>query len=293
MLGPASDGAQEDQVEWDQLKASLCTTPPEDWWQWAGFCNVDRPNEGITDKEKYLSSPQREWARASTFARWAHDGTYHGFAYHGGVTLMRPGAASNFRRAWRHQHLAQVLVQLYVRTVGHAVNLELTRKSCTLWDTADHPSVGAYDESMLVLRQTLAHVADVYGYPLLSHDQQAVELYAMTQRAFQIREVFDAIERQVHVTDDLVVGRHNMLLSRSSLSLNITAAVGLALSLAGTLLQVLPALNGSNGTQGHPVRSYVAYAALVALGFLFFVKLVNGALRRDPGSVKRLLNLDA
>jgi len=219
----------------------LSTNPPEDWFEWAGFVNVDRPGEG-TSAENYLTSPLREIAKETTHGRWAGTGGYRGFAYHAGVALLPPETKSGVLTAWRHQHLARTLLQLYVRSVGHALRVDLSKSSATYWDAAESSHADRYAEQVLVLRRALAHVSNLYRFPLTSHAQQEMELHSLANAVYRIDPMFDAISQQIRATDEFLLNRHNIAMARTAQSLNKLAALFLIPALTIGLAQLALAL---------------------------------------------------
>jgi hypothetical protein len=169
---------------------------PDAFPAWVALLNVD-----------YGANPQTtafeaEWAKPRSYTRWAHYGTLYGFTSHSSCVLMN---INNYSPVWLHtrsMYLDQTRLLLYVRStvyrfsnrlVEHAVKQRASRDN----DRGERKQLLCDAESLL---SQLADFINLYQFPLLSNQQQAVELYALQRRHLDIDDLFMEVQREAEGT---------------------------------------------------------------------------------------------
>lgn len=174
---------------------------------WIKFLNVDSP-----DTKSYCPSKthrnvkqfEKAWAEERTYHRWEEDGTWYGFNYHSGVMLGPPMDESSIP-VWRHfrqMYFDIALLMFYVR-------VSLFRFSRYLTEIA--PRSGEYDkakkEDFSRLRGLFSVFTIRYQFPLLSNQQQAVEMYTLTRQQFDIEELYAEVKEEIDNTNEFLEAR--------------------------------------------------------------------------------------
>lgn len=169
---------------------------PEAFPAWVALLNVDY------GANRQTTAFEAEWAKPRSYTRWAHYGTLFGFTSHSSCTLMN---INNDSPVWLHtrsMYLDQTRLLLYVRStvyrfsnrlVQHAVKQRASRDN----DRAERKQLLCDAESLL---SQLADFINLYQFPLLSNQQQAVELYALQRRHLDIDDLFMEVQREAEGT---------------------------------------------------------------------------------------------
>ena len=154
--------------------------------------NVDRPSAGP-------ATPfEREWLQGRTYERWKHCGTLYGFNVHSGAMLASP---CNEPPLWRHfgeTYFDQVLLLLYLRVSTFRFSRELARIS------ADLPSHQKRDfHEFRKIRRVFALLTNLYRFPLLSSQQQGIEMYTSARKWLDVDELFEEVQAEIRETHEM------------------------------------------------------------------------------------------
>jgi hypothetical protein len=88
------------------------------------------------------------------------------------------------------------------------------------------------------LRWSFALLTNLYRFPLLSHQQQGIELYTLARRRLDIEELFEEIQSEVQATDEFLSGARQLDHARMATLLTVVATLALAIALGLDFLQV-------------------------------------------------------
>ncbi len=259
---------------------------PEAFPAWVALLNVD-----------YGANPQTtafeaEWAKPRSYTRWAHYGTLFGFTSHSSCTLMN---INNYSPVWLHtrsMYLDQTRLLLYVRStvyrfsnrlVQHAVKQRASRDT----DRGERKQLLCDAESLL---SQLADFINLYQFPLLSNQQQAVELYALQRRHLDIDDLFIEVQREAEGTHRHLDVQRTRWQADFGAHIQHIAFPMAAAALTSAVLAIAPISDWlrprSVSAMGMQLNSVVMALSLVVLASVLAAVLV---MRRMQGWRRRVL----
>lgn len=160
---------------------------------WGRILNVDMPS---------TASPtpfETGWMQPRTYDRWRHVGTLYGFNVHSGAMLGRPCDEPPTWLHFRELYFDQVLMLLYLRVSTLRFSKELSEVSEHLEKNGDQKQ--GFKEFRR-LRRSFAFLTNVYRFPLLSSQQQGIEMYACARRQLDVDELFDHVQKEIESTHE-------------------------------------------------------------------------------------------
>lgn len=99
-------------------------------------------------------------------------------------------------------------------------------------DALPEPLRERFDE----LRRELALFTNLYQFPLVSNQQQGLELYSLARKWLDIDQLFREVQQEIESTHSYVELRDTQRLARATAILSYVGSVGLALGLAMAFL---------------------------------------------------------
>jgi hypothetical protein len=198
-----------------------------------------------------------KWLRERTFARWQTEGTLYGFNNFSVALMAQPVdfVISHFER----MYLDMGLLLLQVRT-----SLFRASKLVSL-NTQDRLKARKKSGEKLFrdLRDDFAAFVNLYQFPLLSTQQQAIEIYTMMRKWFDVDDIFSEVKSEIESTHE-----HLELVADIGTQRNINALTKFGLAIAGGALagQILGMTNISQEFFGVQSRgSFWVQSAIVAI----------------------------
>lgn len=205
-----------------------------DYGHWIKLLNVDSPGE--TPEATHATRLfEREWAKPLTYRRWEESGTFYGFTPHSGAML---GPRISEPPLWEHfgqMYFDQILLLLYVRTTLFRFSEEITRISARARNAGEH----GHDEwrrAFESLRRDFALFTNLYQFPSLSNQQQAVEMYKIARKAMEIDDLFREVQSEINASHDYLVMLNEQRQAEMSTLLTVVATGGLVIGLATGIL---------------------------------------------------------
>jgi len=159
---------------------------------WLRLLNVDRPSADAP------SDFERKWVAGRTYERWKHYGTLYGFNGHSGAMLAEPCLNPP---VWSHfggVYFDQVLLLLYVRVSLFRFSERLAEISGDL-AVSRNKDFAPFRE----LRRAFTFLTNLYRFPLLSSQQQGIEMYAYARRWLDIDDLFKEVQTEVETTHEM------------------------------------------------------------------------------------------
>ena len=192
-------------------------TRPHEYGHWVKFLNVDAPHSGSpTEFEK-------EWAKDRTYRRWEHLGTWYGFNYHAGVAVMKP---SEFLSHFREIYFDMALQLLYLRVTLFRFSNKLAEIA------AKGPPLERHRKDFKRIRGHFSMFTIRYQYPLLSNQQQCIEMYEIARRHFDIEDFYKEVKSEIDGTHEYLEMVQSTKLSNDA---NILAEWGIPLAVAAVV----------------------------------------------------------
>lgn len=242
---------------------------------WMRLLNVDEPSAAPA------SCFEQDWAAQRTYQRWAERGTLYGFTYFSGAMLgpseQAVGAAGHFER----NYFSMTLLLLYLRVGLMRFSERLASISAQARQGGDHEQ---WRKQFEALRWSFTLFSNLYQFPLLSNQQQGIELYELLRGQLDVEQFFKEVERDINNSHDYLEQREEHEQTRAAQLLNWVATVGLGVGAAtgflGMNIFVVKALQRG----GEPPKTD---GLCKELGFVFVIILAFVALFILPVLVYR------
>lgn len=217
---------------WPQPKSSFEEQPAHTFGHWIKLLNVDAPDGSFANTHRSTEF-EREWARARTYTRWQHCGTLYGFTFHSGALLASPDGPP----LWKHfgeMYFDQVLLLLYLRIVLFRFSKKLSDVSSDARSEVGNTEhkreqwVKDFDD----LRWHFTLFTNLYQFPLISNQQQGVELYAKARSGLDVDDLYKEIEGEVQQSHAYLSQLNSEKQTQAANNLTLVALIGLGISLA-------------------------------------------------------------
>lgn len=206
------------------------TSRPHDSGHWIKLLNVDRADVMPLATSRRTSF-EGAWARPRTYRRWEELGTLYGFNYHSGAMLApAPGSDDKALPIWKHfatMYFDQTLLLLYLRVVTFRFS-----RSLSLYSPMVEDDQAEHWRHFRKLRQTFSVFTNLYQFPLLSNQQQGIEMYVRTRRWLDIDEMYREVREEIEGTHEFVELRTEQALTASARNLTRVAVLGVGPALA-------------------------------------------------------------
>jgi hypothetical protein len=208
------------------------TSRPHDCGHWTKLLNVDRADVTPLATSRRTSF-EGAWTRQRTYRRWEESGTLYGFNYHCGAMLApAPRSGENALPIWKHfatMYFDQTLLLLYLRVATFRFSRSLSLYSPMV--EGDEAEV-AHWRHFRKLRQAFAVFTNLYQFPLLSNQQQGIEMYVRTRRWLDIDEMYREVKEEIEGTHEFLEMQTGQALTTSATRLAAVATLGVAPALA-------------------------------------------------------------
>lgn len=160
---------------------------------WIRLLNVDPPDR--TAAASHGTTPyERRWAENRTYQRWESAGTVYGFTYHSSALLGPATAFLALDAHWRSIYFDQTLLLLYLRVTSFRFSRSLSDASSESRGKAD---VESWRRRFSELRRTFAVFTNLYEFPLVSNQQQGLELYDLARKTMDVNALFREVREEI------------------------------------------------------------------------------------------------
>jgi hypothetical protein len=252
---------------------------PWKFGHWIRLLNVDLPGKdwiathGSTEFE-------RTWAEERTYKRWEEWGTFYGFSYHSGAMIGPPmndteetpreNKGSPLWKHFREMYFDQVLLLLYLRITLFRFSMELNKISGNARDTGAEEGEEVWQQDFQDLRWQFALFANLYQFPLLSNQQQGIEMYPIARKCLDVDELFEEIEKEIHSSHDYLAVKQAQKQADIMTRLTVVAAFGLAFALTMSFFGMNIIIDGlKDGTPSwYGVKEWGIFFVSLGIGFL-------------------------
>jgi hypothetical protein len=228
---------------------------PDRYGHWVKFMNVDPiwkyweepANIGVNAHD--TSAFERDWARERTYARWAHYGSYYGISPHSGCLLTNYKGEIQFDRHFKTLYFDQALLLLYLRVMAFQLSIRMARLGAEFADkvpnTTGKPArsdgVESFRGGFREVRQRFMSFSSLYQFPLLSTQQQGVELYTLFRKHMDIDGLYRDVANEIDTWDRVIAQHAEEFVSRR---VEIITFWGLPVTIVTLLLTSLQYLLG-------------------------------------------------
>lgn len=216
---------------------------------WIKLLNVDGPgiNNGAYTpgaETNAASTFEQRWVAERTYYRWRHYRTWYGFTNFSGAMLAAPRHDPDTWRHWFDMYFDQTVLLLYLRVTLFRFSNQLTKISAAV-RRESHQHVGDnWATQFRKLRWEFTLFENLYQYPLLSNQQQGLELYVLARKCLDIRDLYDELASEIRNSDEFLEAieakRGNDLAERLNIGAGVVGAIGLALAFMQTFPSTAP-----------------------------------------------------
>lgn len=191
--------------------------------RWIRLLNVDPPSPWSAGKFEI------EWAKKRTYRRWEEFGSLYGFSMHSGVMLSPPESEPPLWRHFHSMYFDHTLLLLYSRVSTMRFSNELSRVSEGLTsESGDRQHAKRFRE----VRRQFAYFTNLYQFPLVSNQQQGIEMYTLAREHLDVGEFFEEIEQEIQATHEMIELWEQSQQTRVATKIASVGAIGLALAVA-------------------------------------------------------------
>lgn len=249
---------------------------------WVKLLNADlppMPEDGELDPRRLeveaagITSFERKWAEDHTYKRWERFGTLYGFTSHSGAVLAQPCDHLPLWRHFRQMYFDQVLLLLYLRVSLFRFSEALTRISAEA--RGEEKDDEEWQREFESLRRSFTLFTNLYQFPLISNQQQGVEMYALAREKMDITSLYEEVKEEVHRSHEYFHQLQQQKQTRVTVRLTWVATVGLVLSiiLAYAGLSAGPEMAGATG--GTSILEFLARLRFDLRGWDYFFDVLH------------------
>ena len=249
--------------------------------KWQGN-NRFKPPEQSWQEQQFSTDFEKKWAEERTYKRWEEGGTFYGFSSHCGAMLGHDCKEPPLAEIFGGVYFDQTLLLLYLRTTLFRFSVRLNQITTEAMDKIDGNKDSEWQIKFQVLRCEFTQFANLYQYPLLSNQQQGIELYTLARSQMDVDLLFKEIKDQIHGSHDYFTIKQTHEQTTITTRLTVVATIGLACALTFGFLAI-PMLND----QKH--MDNLQNVGLV-VGVLFLFLFLVGIVIANSDQLGKLLN---
>ena len=239
---------------------------------WLKLLNVDQAAETPEKTHREISQFERDWADERTYKRWEQSGSWYGYSYHCGAML---GSQSG---VFGLQYFDTNVLLFYVRMTLFRFNTRLS----SLMDST-HPSCLLKKNSELRLqfqhlRSEFSYFSILYQTPLLSNQQQSLEMYEYNKKYFEVDALFQDVKKEIDETHDLLEQMEAISLGKTA---NYIARWGIPFAAGGLItglfgmsdFNLIEKCSGNGCFSWSNIFMQLGIVTLVTVGAYFLIPL--------------------
>ena len=198
---------------------------------WIELLNVDYfHSDTLLDRHRARDF-EYEWAEERTYKRWEEWGTFYGFSYHSGAALVPPFTNPPFCQHWRMMYFDMLLLLFYLRVTLFRFSNQLTKISSQARGEGKS-KIETWCEKFEDLRWDFALFTNLYQFPLISNQQQGLELYSLARKCLDVEDLYKEIHAEIQSSHEFLQQRQQADQNKGVFFLTMVAAIGLAISVA-------------------------------------------------------------
>ena len=260
---------------------SMSGAPACRFGHWIKLLNVDKP-KGNASATHNSTNFEKAWADKHTYKRWEEDGTFYGFNYHCGAMLGPPEKNPPLCRHFGGIYFDQTLMLLYLRVTLFRFSMALNRISAEARDKNSDECEKVREkwrEDFRQLRWSFSLFTNLYQFPMLSNQQQGLEMYALARRSMDVDELFREVQQEINSSEEYLASWQTERLSKQMMRLTVVATVGAVFALAHSFPSVIKDANElivsepSGPILGVYALSVVVFTALILLAIYYSKEL--------------------
>ncbi len=170
---------------------------PWSFGHWLRLLNVDAPEKTPARTHCSVTGFERQWLQERTYQRWAEQGTYYGYCYHSGAMIAPSWQSPPLWYHFGQMYFDQILLLFYLRISLFTFSRELTNIN-------QENNTAELRKSFKRLRRSFAKFTNLYQFPLISNQQQGIEMYDIARKSMDIDELFRDVRDEITSTHDFL-----------------------------------------------------------------------------------------
>jgi hypothetical protein len=198
------------------LKNAIAHSINPDWTShanimapWIKLLNVDHLNPAVAFESTAFEA---EWAKSRTYLRWAHCGTLHGFTTHSYAWLYTNDTNEDWNKKmlgdFRTHYTDLTLYSFYLRQVLMRFNAKLFHITISLnCNQMNEKKSQEIRQEYGQLREQYLIFENLYRFPLLTTQQQPLEMYAIQQRELDVQILYEEMSLQIQNSDEFFASK--------------------------------------------------------------------------------------
>jgi hypothetical protein len=180
--------------ETEKLRSSL-------WCKWLNVDSVD-PSLDFS-----ASAFERSWAQERSYTRWLRADTLYGFSSHSAMMLSSyPPSYLPTHQHFRSHYFDQTCLLLYLRSALLRFSLEISKLARRL---RRNPGDRQVRKEFRELDEVFALFVQMYQFPQLSNQQQAVEMYTLQRQHMDVNDLFAEVQDEIRHMHQLLDLKHD------------------------------------------------------------------------------------
>ena len=209
---------------------------PYNYGHWVKLLNVDKVDHGIIPiaVDSSLSAYERQWAKEKTYDRWAESGTFYGYSYHSGAMLgPSEQLVSPFWKHFGGMYFDQIILLFYIRISLFSFSKSLTQIN---HEKRSDGQKSDLRKKFRGLRRDFARFTNLYQFPLISNQQQGMEMYDIARNSLAIDKLFDMISNEISSTHEFLEMEASSELAKRA---NVIATLGIPLAVTALVTSII------------------------------------------------------
>jgi len=186
---------------------------------WMSLVNIDDPWD-TSDQATLASKFDVQWLDDHSYLRWAPASLY-GFTQHSGAAWLPAFAEPPLWNHFRSIYFDQTCLLLYLRSAIFGFSREVSSLSRQM--QLDQRQ-GTREFS--ALERDFGLFTNLYQFPLLSHQQQAVEMYSKQRAALDIDDFYQEVKEEIQHMAEMFDRRHDRDIRSLGLIIAVIATLG-------------------------------------------------------------------
>lgn len=187
---------------------------------WLRLLNVDGPGSD-PDSSPVDSEFQQKWLADHTYQRWLSKGTLYGFTPHSGAAWLSSYPGSPLHQHFHTLYFDQLTLMLYLRSALFGFSREIS----LLTRRMQRRGTSGTREFARLERQ-FSLFTNLYQFPLLSHQQQALEMYALLRDALDIDDFYKEVQDELRHMAETFDRRHDRQVRIVGIGFAVLASAG-------------------------------------------------------------------
>ncbi|MBN1222395.1 MAG: hypothetical protein JXB23_04060 [Candidatus Aminicenantes bacterium] len=215
------------------------------------------------------------WLKNRTYTRWAKQGTLYGFNNYSVALFGHPEPFVPFHFETMYFDMGLMLLQSRISLFR--ISRIVSRDTQKRLDNKNRRDNLMWVERFRRFRGLFASFVNLYHYPLLSTQQQGIEMYELMRKNFDVDAIFTEIKSEIESTHELAELEAD---KSTETGLNRLTIFGLGIASGALIGQILGMSNIFNdfirpGHFGYFLRQAVFVILFALIGFIGALIIVN------------------